>query len=122
MKKYVVTVNGKAYEVEVEEVQEIQESYQAKPVIEKAPVEIEKPKAPIVENIGSKKVASPMPGTILKILVKVGDLIKAGDSILVLEAMKMENDISASEDCIISSINVSQGQSVDTGDVLVTYR
>jgi len=66
-------------------------------------------------------MTAPMPGTIVKINVKAGDPVKKGDVFLVLEAMKMENDITAPEDCTVASVNVSQGASVSTGDLLVTY-
>ena len=62
-----------------------------------------------------------MPGTIVKINVKAGDAVKKGDVFLVLEAMKMENDITSPADCTIASVNVSQGASVSTGDILITY-
>ena len=62
-----------------------------------------------------------MPGSIVKVNVKPGDALKKGDVILVLEAMKMENDITAPSDCTIASVNVNQGASVSTGDVLVTF-
>ena len=65
-------------------------------------------------------VAAPMPGTVLKINVKVGDAVKAGQAVAVLEAMKMENEIAAPQDGTVASVNVSQGASVNTGDVLVT--
>jgi biotin carboxyl carrier protein len=61
-----------------------------------------------------------MPGTILKINVKVGDSVKAGDVVCVLEAMKMENDICAPQDGVVSSVEVAQGASVATDAVLVT--
>ena len=61
-----------------------------------------------------------MPGTILKINVKAGDSVKRGDVLCVLEAMKMENDIKAANDGVVSAVHVSQGASVNTGDALVS--
>ena len=61
-----------------------------------------------------------MPGTILKINVKAGDAVKRGDVLCVLEAMKMENDIKAANDGVVSAVHVSQGASVNTGDALVS--
>ncbi|MBE6599285.1 MAG: acetyl-CoA carboxylase biotin carboxyl carrier protein subunit, partial [Ruminococcaceae bacterium] len=69
---------------------------------------------------GSVKVTAPMPGTILKMNVKVGDTIKANDLVCILEAMKMENEIFAAEGGVVKSINAAQGSSVNSGDVIIT--
>ena len=69
---------------------------------------------------GAVKVTSPMPGTILNVKVSVGQSVKKGDVICVLEAMKMENDIPAPQDGVIASINVQKGASVNAGDVLAS--
>ena len=71
-------------------------------------------------SAGGVKLEAPMPGTVLKINVKVGDSVKKGDTVLILEAMKMENEIAAPADGVIASVNVAQGASVNTGDVLAT--
>ena len=122
MRKFIINVNGKSYEVEVEEVGG---APIAAPVIKSAPTEA--PKAPAAPkaaapsgNEGSIKVTSPMPGTILRINANVGDKVTKGQPIVVLEAMKMENDIVAPEDGTISSINVTGGQSVNSGDIIAT--
>ena len=69
---------------------------------------------------GAKTVNAPMPGTILKMSVKVGDTVKNGDLVCILEAMKMENEIFAAEDGTVSAVNAPQGSSVNTGDAIVT--
>ncbi len=115
MKKYNVTVNGVTYEVEVEEVGEGVSSTPAAPVSTAAPA----PKAASGAQ-GSIKVTAPMPGTILKMNVKVGDTIKANDLVCILEAMKMENEIFAAEGGVVKSIDAGQGASVNAGDVIIT--
>lgn len=126
MRKFNVTVNGTAYEVEVEEV--AADAATAAPVAS-APAAAPAPKAaaPAPKKAaapagaqGSVKVTSPMPGTILKMDLTVGQKISKGDVICVLEAMKMENDIPAPQDGVVASINVQKGASVNSGDVLVT--
>ena len=99
MKRYNITVNGKAYDVAVEEVD-----------AGSAPAA-----APVADGT---KVTAPMPGTILDIKVAVGDTVKSGQAICVLEAMKMENDVNAPCDGKVLSINTTKGSSVDTGAVL----
>lgn len=131
MKKYIVTVKGISYEVMVEEVAEtndVQARPQApvKPVVVDQPVvkkeEPAQPAKPVSTGTqGSKNLASPMPGTIVKIVAKPGDTVKKGGVLVVLEAMKMENDIVAPEDCTVASVNVTQGASVNSGDILVTF-
>ena len=69
---------------------------------------------------GAKTVVSPMPGNILKMNVKVGDTVKANDLVCILEAMKMENEIFASEGGVVKAINAPQGSSVNTGDAIIT--
>ncbi|CAH2214519.1 biotin/lipoyl-containing protein [Tepidibacter aestuarii] len=118
MKKYRINLNGKAYEVEVEEITGSESQTETK----SAPKKVEK-----IKSIPSKKtstqgedVKAPMPGTIVSVKVNEGDNVKAGDVLLVLEAMKMENEIVAPIDGKIISINTSKGASVAGGDVLIT--
>jgi len=122
MKKFNVTVNGNRYEVEVEEiggsVASVAPAAPVAPVAAPAPAPVAAPKA--TGTAGSVKVEAPMPGTVLKVNVKVGDSVNQGDTVLMLEAMKMENEIAAPADGVVDSINVSQGATVETGDVLVT--
>ena len=121
MKNYNITVNGKTYSVQVEEVNE---GGAVTPVVTNIapvkPVSKEEPKA-VAASAGAESVKSPMPGNIVKINVKAGDSVKKGQVLLVLEAMKMENDITAPRDCTIASVNVSQGAQVNSGDTLVSF-
>ncbi len=115
MRKFKVTVDGISYEVEVEE---IGGATVAAPVINSAPVaKVEKQNAPAVSNGASVK--APMPGTILKLLSQNGATVKKGQAILVLEAMKMENDIVADRDGVLTYV-VKQGDSVESGAVIAT--
>ena len=132
MKKYNITVNGTTYEVVVEEVaQDGQVTYTPAPAAAPAPVAAPKaaaaapaaaPKkaAAPAGAAGSVSVTAPMPGTILEVKATVGQSVKKGDTLCVLEAMKMENDIPAPQDGVVASINVQKGASVNANDVLVT--
>ena len=121
MKKYNVTVNGTVYEVTVEEADG---AVAQAPIAAPAPVAA--PAAPVAAApkaaapAGAKTVVSPMPGNILKMNVKVGDTVKANDLVCILEAMKMENEIFASESGVVKAINAPQGSSVNTGDAIIT--
>lgn len=122
MRKFNVTVNGTSYEVEVEEVgaQATVSAPVAAPAAapKAAPAPAAAPK--VQGSAGSTPVNCPMPGTILKMNVSVGQQVKSGDVLCVLEAMKMENDIPAPCDGTVASVNVQKGASVNSGDVLVT--
>jgi biotin carboxyl carrier protein len=122
MKKYNVTVNGTTYEVMVEEAGEVASAAPAAaaPAAPAAPAPAPKPAAAPAAAQGSIKVTAPMPGTILRLNVKVGDVIEANALVCVLEAMKMENEIFTAEGGTVKSVNVSQGDSVGAGDVIVT--
>ena len=120
MKKYNITVNGTTYEVVVEEVGG--SSSPATPVYS-TPTNVTSNSAPKTTKStvsGANKVSAPMPGTILDVKVSLGQLVRKGDVICVLEAMKMENDIPAPCDGVIASINVQKGSSVAVNDVLLT--
>ena len=129
MKKYKITVNGKTYQVEVEEIsgQTTTTPTQTNPTVNTpvAPETIQQPKPqPQPQNpgtTGTHKITCPMPGTIMSIKTKPGDKIQKGDVIMILEAMKMENEIIAPEDGVITSIDTSEGASVNTGDILATF-
>ena len=114
MRKFSITVNGQAYEVEVEEVGGAVSAAPAAPVAPAAA-----PAAP-AGAAGAVAVKAPMPGNILDVKVKAGDSVKAGDTLLILEAMKMENEISAPQDGTIASVNVRKGDVVNSGDLLCT--
>ena len=127
MKRFSVTVNGKAYDVAVEEITGAAPApvaaapapVAAAPAPAPAPPAAPAPAAAPVAGAG-EKVQAPMPGTILDIKVAVGDTVSRGQTVVILEAMKMENDIVASCDGKITSILVSKGDTVNSDDVLVT--
>jgi biotin carboxyl carrier protein len=124
MKKFNVKISGVSYEVEVEE-------------IKSAPVAAAKPAAPAAApakpaapapaaapaktevGAGDTGVNAPMPGKIVKVVAEIGQQVKAGDVLAVLEAMKMQNDITAPKAGVVKGINVAAGQSVKLGEVLV---
>lgn len=118
MKNYRITVNGNVYDVEVEELA----AGAAKTPAAAAPKAVKpapEPAAPSGAE-GAVKVNSPMPGKILSIKVSAGQAVKRGEVIMVLEAMKMENEIVAPEDGTVATINVNEGASVEAGSVLAT--
>ncbi|MEA5136497.1 MAG: biotin/lipoyl-containing protein [Candidatus Fimivivens sp.] len=128
--KYVVTLNGKDYEVEVSQgsaqVLSVSAAGTAAPVSTPvraaAPAAVPAPApvaAPATPAAG-KAVNAPMPGTVLKMLVKQGDKVTNGQVLLVLEAMKMENEIFAPCDGTVTSVAVKEGSSVNSGDAMVT--
>ncbi len=133
--KYVVTLNGKNYEVDVTETDAIVTGITEVPVMVAAapavaapvaaPAEAPKaeetpaaPSAPAAPTPSGTQVKAPMPGSILAVKASVGQAVKAGDVLVVLEAMKMENDIVASCDGTVKEILVTKGATVNTDDVL----
>ena len=100
MKKYRVTVNGTAYEIELEELTGAA------------------PAPAAAAPAGGEQVTSPMPGTILSINVAAGDTVKRGQVLMILEAMKMENEIMCPCDGKVASVNTSKGSSVESGTLL----
>lgn len=133
MAKYVVTLNGKNYEVEVEKntAKLTNTTAAAAPAAAPAPKAAPAP-APVAAPApapapapvaaapaGGANVTAPMPGTVLNVVAPVGTAVKAGDVILILEAMKMENDIVAPCDGTVASV-AAKGTSVNTDDVLAT--
>ena len=117
MKKYTITVNGTAYEVEVEEAGVVASAPKAAPKAAPAPAAAPKAAAPVAA--GATTVSAPMPGKVLSVNVKAGDAVKSGDVLLILEAMKMQNEIMAPADGTVSDVRVSAGQTVATGDVMI---
>lgn len=118
MKKYNVTVNGTAYEItlEVADAAEIKATAPAAaPAAAPAPAAVA---APTAAPANGETVTAPMPGTILAVNVSNGAAVKKGDVLMVLEAMKMENEILAPNDGTVSSVNVAQGATVESGTVL----
>lgn len=117
MKNYRITVNGTAYDVAVEELGGSAAPVAATPAPAAAPA----PAAPAAGGAaGSISVSAPMPGKILAVKANVGQAVKKGDVVLILEAMKMENEVVAPEDGTIASINVAVGSAVEAGDTLAT--
>ena len=125
--KYKVTLNGRTYEVEVEagkamlldEYEAIAPAPVAAAPVAAAPVAAAAPAAaPAVTGAG-EAVTAPMPGNILKVNVNVGDAVKEGQVLVVLEAMKMENEIMAPKNGTVTQVVVSKGSTVDTGAPLV---
>lgn len=123
MRIYNVKVNGKTFEVKILsvseteplEVKEVKASAPAAP----APKAEEKPSPASSAPANGTKVTAPMQGTILDVKAKVGDAVKEGDNLLILEAMKLENEIKAPCSGKVASILVSKGASVNSGDLLV---
>lgn len=140
MRKFIVNVNGNRYEVEVEEIGVPAQPAQGAsadaapavppkavdPVVSAAP-----PPAPRVESTpapqavpqgsaGAYELTSPMPGTILDIRVNIGEKVKKGTVVAILEAMKMENEILAPKDAVVAGINVTRNQQVNSGDIIMT--
>ncbi len=111
MKKYRVNVNGTAYEVEIEEMTGAPAA---------APVAAA-PAAPAASGAG-ESITSPMPGNILAVNVAAGDMVKKGQVLMVLEAMKMENEIMAPHDGKVTAVAVTKGAAVESGALLCTIQ
>ncbi len=116
--KLSVTVNETTYTVEVPEL--IQQA--PRPVVHHAAAPAAVPTKPIAAApVASNVIAAPLPGTISNVLVKEGDKVKKGDTLLIMEAMKMQNSITAEADGIVRKVHVSVGASVNQGDALVDF-
>ncbi len=135
LKKYKISVDGKSYEVEVEDI-DSRASVNARsapaaasvstpvaPAAPAAPAAPESPARPVstAADIKGETLRAPMPGTILSVAASVGQSVKRGEILLVLEAMKMENEIVAHIDGTVSAIYVQKGSTVNAGDVLVAF-
>ena len=114
MKNYTITVNGNVYDVTVEE---NGNGAAAAPVA--APKAAPKAAAPAA-GAGAVKVTASVPGKVVKVAASVGQAVKAGDSVVILESMKMEIPVVAPQDGTIASIDVAEGASVENGDTLAT--
>ena len=127
MKNYKITVNGTTYDVAVEEIG-AGVAPAAAPVAAPAAAPVAAPAAPAAPaaaptasgSKGSIVVSAPMPGKILGVKTEVGKAVKKGDVLMVLEAMKMENEIVAPEDGTVASVEATVGAQVESGDILVT--
>ena len=129
MRKFLVNVNGTSYEVMVEEINGAIPSAPIAPPVA-APAAVSAPAAPaapvaeapvaapVAVSAGQVSLEAPMPGTILSVSVKPGDTVKKHQVMMVLEAMKMENEIVSPKDGVVVGVNVSPGASVNTGFVL----
>lgn len=127
MKTFNVTVNGKSYEVQVEEVKSNKPASKA-PSAPKAaattapalaPVAAPTPQAAPTVAAGANTVNAPMPGKVIAVAVTVGQTVKKGDLLLTLEAMKMENEIFAQADAVVSEVLVEAGQTVPAGGPMI---
>ena len=120
MKSYTITVNGTAYEVTVEETGSVSAPTAAPVAAPKAaPAAAPKAAAPAA-GAGAVKVSASVPGKVLKVKASVGQAVKAGDNIIILESMKMEIPVVAPQDGTVASIDTSEGASVENGDTLAT--
>lgn len=125
MKQFKITVNGKTYDVAVEETNGVASAPAAAPVAAApaapapaAPAAAPAPAAPAAT--GAEKVNSPMPGNIIDIKVAAGDTVTNGQTLLILEAMKMENEIKAPCDGTVAGVHVAKGDTVDSGALLIS--
>ena len=135
MNKYQYKVQGVDYDVEIEEVEGLKQPINPTSTLKKVRVEAPKavarpaapvtpapaaaPAAPVAAGAGSP-IKAPLPGTIIELKVNVGDTVKQGDVVLVLEAMKMQNNIESEYSGTVTSITVKQGETVMEGAVLLT--
>ena len=123
MRKFIVQVNGVQYDVEIEEIGGAC-AHAAMPAVQSAPA----PAAPAqsapaaAQSMGGEAIKAPLPGTVLDIKVAPGQNVAKGDVLFVLEAMKMENEILAAHDGVIASVNVQKSSSVNSGDILGSYK
>ena len=124
VRRFSVEINGKLHEVKVEEIFERSVISETKKESAKLPKESETSPKKTEDRgrEGDRVVTSPMQGTILKITVKVGDKVKKGDIVAILEAMKMENEIISERSGVIEDINVSEGEAVNAGTVLLKFK
>ena len=128
LRKFKIAIDGKEYLVEMEEIGGVQQPVQAPvaaapaaPVAAPAaPAEQAAPAAAPVSAASGDAMTSPMPGTILRVLVNIGDEMKENQPLMILEAMKMENEVVANHAGKVAGIHVNQGQVVNAGDALIT--
>lgn len=127
LRKFKIAIDGKEYLVEMEEIGGIQQPVQAPvaaapaaPVAAPAEQAAPAPAAAPVSAASGDAMTAPMPGTILRLLVNIGDEVKENQPLMILEAMKMENEVVANHAGKVAGIHVNQGQVVNAGDALIT--
>ena len=123
MRKFNITVNGTTYEVDVEEIGGVATSAPVAAAPQAAPAPVAAPAptpAAAPAPAGAKSVQAPMPGTVVSVKVNPGDKVTKDTVVAILEAMKMENEIYAGVDGTVAGISVSAGQSINTGDTIVS--
>ena len=125
LRKFKIKVDGQEYQVEMEEIGAVAAPAPVAPVAAPAapaaPAVEAAPAAPVAATpAGADAMPSPMPGNILRILVNVGDTVTENQPLLILEAMKMENEIVAAKAGVVAGIHVKEGQVVNPGDALIT--
>ncbi len=124
LRKFKLSIDGKEYLVEMEEIGAPAVAPAPAPAVVPTPAPAEAASAPAssapTAPAGADAMAAPMPGTILKIFVNVGDTVTENQPLMILEAMKMENEIVAGTAGTVSALHVKEGQVVNAGDGLVT--
>lgn len=125
LRKFKIKVDGQEYQVEMEEIGAVAPAVPVAPVAAPAapaaPAVEAAPAAPVAATpAGADAMPSPMPGNILRILVNVGDTVTENQPLMILEAMKMENEIVAAKAGVVAGIHVKEGQVVNPGDALIT--
>lgn len=131
LRKFKIAIDGKEYLVEMEEIGGVQQPVQAPvaaapaapvaaPAEQAAPAPAPAPAAAPVSAASGDAMTAPMPGTILRLLVNIGDEVKENQPLMILEAMKMENEVVANHAGKVAGIHVNQGQVVNAGDALIT--
>lgn len=125
LRKFKIKVDGQEYQVEMEEIGAVAPAAPVAPVAAPAAPAVEAapaaPAAPVAATpAGADAMPSPMPGNILRILVNVGDTVTENQPLMILEAMKMENEIVAAKAGVVAGIHVKEGQVVNPGDALIT--
>lgn len=130
LRKFKIKIDGQEYLVEMEEIGAVAPAMPQAPVapqvaatsapVQEAPVEVPASAASVPAGEGA--MPSPMPGVILRVLVNVGDQVKQNQPLMILEAMKMENEVVASCDGVVAGIHVTEGKTVNAGDALITIQ
>ena len=119
LRKFKIKVDGQEYQVEMEEIGAVASPAPVAPVA--SPAAPAAPAAPVASTpAGADAMPSPMPGNILRVLVNVGDTVTENQPLMILEAMKMENEIVAAKAGVVAGIHVKEGQVVNPGDALIT--